>query len=119
MENKQMIKNIIDLCTKLQNLCEGFDVKNKTILISSKLKALLYINEKEKISPSELIDKLGLAKSNIALLCNSMCKEELIKKEKDTLDTRIIFYSLTLKGKEYLKKSIDIMTENFVRQLSY
>ena len=119
MENLYNVKNIINLCTSLQNLCEGFDEDSKSILISTKFKVLLAINEKSTLSPSELIYKLGLAKSNIALLAKSMIKEGLIESKKDTLDSRIVLYSLTNKGKEELENSLNVMSKNFTNQLAY
>jgi DNA-binding MarR family transcriptional regulator len=119
MENLYNVKNIINLCSSLQNLCEGFDEDSKSILISTKFKVLLAISEKGTLSPSELIYKLGLAKSNIALLAKSMIKEGLISSKKDELDSRIVLYSLTQKGEDELKTALTIMSKNFTNQLAY
>lgn len=119
MEKIELISNIVNVCTRLENLCEGFDVDSKSALISSKFKVLLALNEQNNISPSMLIDKLGLAKSNLALLCKSMITEGLIEKRKDEFDNRVIFYTLTPQGKQVLDNSLNTMAENFTKQLAY
>lgn len=107
------------VCTNLQNLCEGFDVNSKSALISSKLKVLLFIDQVKKVSPSNLIDKVGMAKSNLTLLCQNMCKENLLQRQKDEFDSRVIFYSLTEQGKNYLDTTLQTLTNNFYGQLAY
>ena len=66
-----------------------------------------------------LIDSLCLAKSNVAILCNQLLKENMIEKTKDEFDNRGIFYSITEKGRKYLDEQLDKMTFNFSRQLDY
>ncbi len=119
MEKNNLVKNIIKVCSRLENLCEGFDIDSKTNLISSKLKVLLFIGDGKNVSPSDIIDKVGLAKSNLALLCKSLYNEGLISKNKDAFDSRVIFYSLTEKGQNYLDEQLDNMTKNFKGQLAY
>lgn len=119
MENNKIVKNIINVCTRLENLCEGFDISSKSALISSKLKVLLAIQDENKISPSMLIEKVGLAKSNIALLCKNLISENLIKSEKDGFDSRIIFYSITEKGNNFLDETLNKMAFNFNREIAY
>lgn len=119
MERKELVKLIVSTCSRLENLCEGFDVSSKSTLISSKFKVLLALSEKPKTSPSMLIDRLGLAKSNLALLCKLMIEEGLVKKSKDEFDSRVVFYSLTDQGKQSLENSLGLMAENFTKQLEY
>ena len=119
MENNKIVKSIINVCTRLENLCEGFDVDSKSMLISSKLKILLAVKEQEKVSPSMLINKIGLAKSNIALLCKNMVQENLLEKQKDEFDSRVIFYTITNEGEKMLNTSLEQMSFNFKRELAY
>lgn len=119
MERNELVKNIVSVCTRLENLCEGFDVDSKSTLISSKFKVMLALSEQDNISPSMLIDKLGLAKSNLALLCKSMITEGLIEKRKDDFDSRVIFYTLTDFGKQKLNATLCKMADNFTKQLAY
>lgn len=119
MEKKELVKLIVSTCSRLENLCEGFDISSKSTLISSKFKVLVELSEKPKTSPSMLIDRLGLAKSNLALLCKSMVQEGLIEKTKDEFDSRVVFYSLTENGKTMLENNLNLMAENFTKQLAY
>ena len=66
-----------------------------------------------------LIDKVGLAKSNIALITKKMVSDGLITKEKDEFDNRVIFFSITEKGKQKLDSSLEKLSFNFNRELSY
>ena len=40
----------------------------------------VYLLKDKKESPSNLIEKIGLAKSNLTILCNAMIKEGLLEK---------------------------------------
>ena len=118
MENKN-IKNIVNLTNRLTSLCEGFDITNKSAIISSKIKVLLTINQHKKISPTMLKNKVCLAKSNLANLCKTLISEGLILKTKDDFDSRIIFYELTSKGENYLNSVLEKMEFNFVNEIAY
>ena len=73
-----------------------------------KLKVLHLINTSEKATPNLLIEKLGMARSNLAIMCNNLSKEGLIKKHKEPLNKKEIFYSITEKGKNYLAQNFDL-----------
>ena len=121
MENKsfEQIKNIVLLSSRLQNLCEGFDETNKSALITSKIKILLEISQKDVITPNLLKHKVGLAKSNVTIICNQLIKDDLISKTKDTFDSREILYSITKNGKEYLNKFLKQAQKNFENEIEY
>jgi len=115
----EFIKNIVSLITRLENLCEGFDISNKSVLLTSKIKILSEIDKAKSISPSILKTKVGLAKSNLALICSKMLDENLIEVKKDDFDARVKFYSLTENGKTYLNTVLQTLNDNFVRELAY
>ncbi len=117
--NTDDIKSILMLVSKLQNLCEGFDETNKSAVLTSKIKVLLEISHNTKATPSYLKLQVGLAKSNVAILCNKLQSEGLIEKHRDGFDTREICYSITEKGIEYLNKFLMTTKKNFERQLAY
>lgn len=119
MKNFIQIKNVIELICRLQNLCEGFDESSKSVLISAKFKAMLVIESAGRISPSLIIDRIGLAKSNVALLCSGLVEEGLIEREKDELDNRVIFYKLTKSGEKWLEETLEKIDSNFKKQLAY
>ena len=119
MSDLQGIKDIVALISRLQILVEGFDDLNKTSVLTSKVKVLLEIGNNGNLSPNKLKSKVGLAKSNLTLLCNSLIKDGLICKEKDKFDNRSIFYNLTKKGQSYLNEVLSQMKKNFEGELAY
>ena len=119
MVDNQKIKNILSLAIRLENLCEGFDETNKSAVLTSKIKVLLEISKADSVTPNILKTNVGLAKSNIAILCNALTKESLIKKNKDSADTREITYSITEKGLDELDKFLSKAKKNFEGRLAY
>ena len=108
MEKKSLAFNLVTARMLLENLCDGFDARcnSKKNLLTSKIKMLHLLNLEEKISPSLIICKIGIAKSNLAILASGMIKDGLITKIEDTFDKRVIYYSITEKGKELLEQSL-------------
>ncbi|MGN1221819.1 MAG: MarR family winged helix-turn-helix transcriptional regulator [Christensenellales bacterium] len=119
MSELQGIKDIVGLIARLEVLCEGFDDLNKTAVLTSKVKVLLEVSNQNNVSPNKLKTKVGLAKSNLTLLCNSLVKDGLITKNRDEFDNRAIFYNITEKGKDYLNVILDKMKKNFEGELAY
>lgn len=119
MSDLQGIKDIVGLVARLQILCEGFDDLNKTSVLTSKIKVLLEISKQANISPNKLKTKVGLAKSNLTLLCNALIQEDLITKERDKFDNRSVFYNITQKGQNYLDNVLSQMKKNFEGELAY
>ncbi|MGN1213235.1 MAG: MarR family winged helix-turn-helix transcriptional regulator [Christensenellales bacterium] len=119
MSDLQGIKDVVGLIARLEVLCEGFDELNKTAVITSKVKVLLEVSNQKDVSPNKLKTKVGLAKSNLTLLCNSLVKDGLITKNKDEFDNRAIYYNITEKGKNYLNVILNKMKKNFEGELAY
>ena len=119
VENFENIKDVLALAIRLENLCEGFDETNKSAVLTSKVKVLLELSKAERVTPNVLKNNVGLAKSNIAILCNSLVKEKLIEKNRDSFDTREISYSLTDEGKEFVNAYLLKARKNFEGQLAY
>lgn len=118
MDNKR-IKNILSLAIRLENLCEGFDETNKSAVLTSKVKVLLEISKENSVTPNTIKSNIGLAKSNIAIMCNALVEEGLIHKNKDSADTREISYSITEKGLDELDKFLLKAKKNFEGRLAY
>ena len=103
MKNLDLAKNILMTRILSQNACEEFNKKaNKKSLLQASFRVLFLIGEYGSVSPSVLIERLYIAKSNLTPICKQLLTEELIEVTKETKDLRIIYYSLTEKGKEYL-----------------
>ena len=120
MENENFdIKTIAMLVNRLGLLCEGFDEVNKNAVMTAKFKVLLVLSQEEKVAPAVLKQVVGLAKSNVALLCNKLLDEGLIEKYKDSFDNRAIYYSITNLGLAELNKNLAQMNKNFKNELEY
>ena len=118
-ESLDNIKVLASLINRLQLLCEGFDETNKSAVMTAKFKVLLELSFADKLTPTKLKQSIGLAKSNVAGLCNKLLEEGLIEKIRDTFDNRAIFYRLTQKGKSELEKDLLKMEKNIKNELEY
>lgn len=101
-------EDLLSIVINLEYLLEGqskekFDIKHKVLHLISK---------KEKTTPTELIDMLNMARSNLAIICNSLVKADLITKNKEPLNKKEIYYTVTEKGKEELKDKFEKVEEN-------
>ena len=101
MEKRGLAFNLVTTRMLLDNLCDGFDTScsSKKSLLTTKIKMLHLLNLEGKLSPSLIICKLGIAKSNLAILASGMIVEGLIEKIEDSFDKRVIYYAITSEGK--------------------
>ena len=82
---------------------EKFDIK---------FKVLHLIDRNEKATPNYLIDKLGMARSNLAIMCNKLNKSGLIEKHKEPLNKKEIYYTITPEGKILLDENYEKAEQN-------
>ena len=121
MDNKQIaeIKTLAYLAGRIQLLCEGFDDTNKNAVMTTKFKILLELSFADKLTPVALKNSVGLAKSNVAGICNKLLADGLIEKIKDSFDNRAIFYAITEKGRQELESQLEKMNKNIRGELAY
>lgn len=111
-------QNLYGLMLNLQNFCEGSEDKkfNKEVF-SVKFKILYLVFSYNQISPSTLVSSLNMAKSNVALFCKQLVKDQYLITKQDQFDHRVIYYCLTKKGQkhvlEYLEKLQNMMQNAF------
>ncbi len=112
MKNVKLQEQIVELRILLQNICDGFSTENfnKKTSLTMRTKVLFVLSKRKLCSPSVLIETLGVAKSNLALLCKSLCEEGVIKADKGNNDKRNIYYSLTPKGERELNEFYVLMS---------
>ena len=67
--------------------------------------------------PRELMESLGMAKSNLALLAKKCIGEGLIDKTTQNGDRRTILYALTEKGRTETQKRLSAINEKFATVL--
>lgn len=95
------------IATRSATMCESMSGKAKNTL-SLKTKILFLLKDKS-LPPVDIMTTLHLAKTNLALLTGEMAKEGLITKEKQLYDKRVIYYSITEAGREYLGARLSII----------
>ena len=92
----------------LQNFCESSaDKKFNKEIFSVKFKILYLVFSYNQISPSTLVNSLNMAKSNIALFCKQLIKEQFIITKQDQFDHRVIYYCLTKKGQKHVLENLE------------
>lgn len=100
MKTAQRILEIESLCENIaKKECEGGLLR---------MKVLYFISQYENLSVSMIIEKLGIKKTNFALLSAELEKEGLVESRQADIDRRCRTMSLTDKGRdkldEYLSK---------------
>lgn len=114
MKQDKLAKQITELRIMLQNITDGFSVDsaNKNAKLTMERRVLFILNNNKKVKPITLITKLGIAKSNLALLCKSMIDGGFITCEREELDKRNIYYEITAKGVAELNQYIDSISND-------
>lgn len=95
---------LIDLRIVLTTACDGFSVENgsKDTILSTRTKVLHLLSGRD-MTPAELIDVLGVAKSNLANLSKSMIEDGVIESYKNADNMRNVYYRVCDKGLEELR----------------
>lgn len=97
---------------EVETLCENMAKKKaKTGLL--RLKVLYFVSQYENLSVSMIIEKLGIKKSNFALLTAELEKEGCLNIYKAEIDKRCRTLKLTQKGKEELDSYLESLDSEF------
>ena len=88
MSNMTLERLIIALRMELEKICDGFDSEdgNKKSNLTLKMRMLFLLSTHGELTPNSLISSLGLAKSNLTILCRSLLEEGLIEVKKSETD---------------------------------
>ena len=78
-----------------------------------RIKVLYFVSEYEHLSVSMIIEKLGLKKSNFALLTAELEREGLLEMHRAEIDKRCRTLSLTEKGKAELSAYLSDLETSF------
>lgn len=106
--NNLTSEEIMTLVINFENLIKS----SNTDKLDIKLKVLHLIGRNEKTSPALIIEKLGMARSNLAIMCNRLIKEKLIEKHKESNNRKEIYYTLTSSGENFLSEAYTKTEEN-------
>ena len=105
------IDKILEIEALTENLTKH--LANNNLL---KIKVLYFISQYENLSVSMIIDKLGLKKSNFALMAKELELEGLVVSKQGEIDKRCRMMYLTEKGKELLSNFMLSLDEFLVKQ---
>ena len=78
-----------------------------------RIKVLYFVSEYEHLSVSMIIEKLGIKKSNFALLTAELEREGLLEMHRAEIDKRCRTLSLTEKGKAELSAYLSVLETSF------
>ncbi len=106
------IDKLIELEALTENVAKHF-AKNNLL----KMKVLYFINQYENLSVSMYIDKLGLKKSNFALMAKDLEDEGLVVSKQGEIDKRCRLMALTEKGKTELQNYIAAFKSAFAENI--
>ncbi|QVK17552.1 MarR family transcriptional regulator [Mycoplasmatota bacterium] len=91
------------------------DTLNKRLIMAGSTRAqwlVMYNLEKyQKLSQTELADKLDLKTSTVARLLDRMEKDEIIQRIKGNTDRRVTYIILTDKGKKRVEDLLPVVQE--------
>lgn len=80
----------------------------------NQIKALFIINERGRITLTELGKSLDLQKGSLTSLIHSLADLSLIRRQSEPYDRRKVWLSLSTQGKEYLERKKRVLEQNFV-----
>lgn len=101
---------LIELNMALRGACGSAGERGDPITL--RIKALYLLSEKP-MTPIELMDRLCMVKSNLAIMCNKMTADGEIEKSHASADKRIVTYSITDKGMRVLGETVKSLEERF------
>lgn len=113
----RLIDEIIELRILLSYVSDGFSVTDatKSTPLTTRIKVLFLLEQKD-FSPSELIDIVGIAKSNLANLLKTMIRDGVVVSYKAENNSKNIYYTITESGLNELKDYKDNATLEFEKR---
>ena len=102
------VHKLIEIEALLENLTKHF-AKNNLL----KFKVLYFISQYENLSVSMIIDKLGIKKSNFAIMSKELEVEGLIFSKQGEIDKRCRMLFLTEQGKTQLSDFLSSIESTF------
>ena len=101
-------QRFLEIETLLENL-----LKKKTEGGLLKYKVLFFASQYENLSVSMIIEKLGIKKSNFALLASDLEKQGLLEIKHAEVDRRCSYLKLTSQGQSELQSFLSALEEEF------
>lgn len=112
------IENVIEAVLNLTRVFNRTSEKNKGGLTLRTQILLALKKHNNEITVKQIFEHIKIAKTNLAILCNNLVKEGVIKKVKDEVDMRLIKYKLLEKGEKEINDFLSASTNCFKKILS-
>jgi len=111
-------KNIISLISKIRESANKFIINEMNKweikgLVTSHGDILITLFKNQKQTMKELAEKIAKDKSTVTALVDKLIKQGYVEKAKDPEDNRVVFVTLTEKGKE-LKPMFDSISKDIL-----
>jgi DNA-binding MarR family transcriptional regulator len=101
-------------CLKEKNFYKN-DLTELSIL---QLHALIYVKEHEHAQMNEIAKHFKIELSSATSLVNKLCTMELVSRETDPQDRRLVRIQLTEKGKKLLQDAMEVRVKKIESMLS-
>ena len=102
------IEKLLEIEALTENITKHFAENNLL-----RMKILYFISQYQNLSVGMIIDKLGIKKSNFALMTKELEKEGLVVSKQGEIDKRCRMLFLTEKGKNELESYFSKLKEFF------
>jgi DNA-binding MarR family transcriptional regulator len=98
-------RDIISLISRIRQKVNGFivsEISGKGIegIVVSHGDILYALFQRQKMTMAEIAEKISKDKSTVTALVDKLVKLGYVAKERDTQDTRVVYVTLTSKGRE-------------------
>lgn len=87
-------------------------------LTEGQLVVLEYLRDKERVKPTDLLPYLETSAAAVTKLLDRMVKNGLVERVRDEEDRRIVWISLTPKGKREMLRGLSIREQFFAGRMS-
>jgi DNA-binding MarR family transcriptional regulator len=116
MDTTELTRKLIELrlATRLACMCEDGDKQ----LISLKTKLLFVLSSGIFLTPPEIRARLRISRPNLTAMSQEMEEEGLLVRSKPMNDHRLVCYSVSDKGTEYLNTRLRRINERFAQLYS-
>ena len=111
-------RDIISLISKVRENANSFIIAQMEAwgikgLVTSHGDILCELFENDKLSMKDLTERIGRDKSTVTVLVDKLLKQGYVEKARDDEDNRIVFVTLTEKGKE-LKPMFETISKKLI-----
>lgn len=103
MSKEDLIQEIVENMARCQRPA-SFSTWQKTGLSHAQTGLLFMLSYHQRLQVKQIALFLGVSKSAVSQLAEPLLAKKLIERETDSADRRIVFLSLSHKGKQTLKK---------------